>query len=134
MSANCAAMYSVARSPPRVPGPRPSSRSDARNLTCARMRSPEISVIWAVAARAVAARSMRFMLVAESFHDLGFADLTRQTQIPAVWSLGRELGAGGNLLAAAVAGAFALGFHTGDSSAARVLASGSFDGVRDTEV
>src|SRR5438093_6582667 len=40
-------MYSVARSPPRAPTPRPSRRSLERNFTWARMRSPAISVIWA---------------------------------------------------------------------------------------
>src|SRR5277367_5938705 len=47
VSANCAAIYSVASSPPRAPTPRPSSRSLDRNFTCARMRWPAISVIWA---------------------------------------------------------------------------------------
>src|SRR5712692_7154709 len=36
-------MYSVARPSPLVPGPRPSSKSLERNLTCARMRWAEIS-------------------------------------------------------------------------------------------
>src|SRR5271170_5597469 len=41
-SANCVAMYFAAISLPRNPGPRPSSRSSARNLTCARIFSPSI--------------------------------------------------------------------------------------------
>ncbi len=50
-SANCVAMYSAASSPPRVPGPRPSSRSRERKRTCARIFSGSMD---AAASRAAA--------------------------------------------------------------------------------
>ena len=64
-AANWLAMYSVAKSPPRVPTPRPSSRSLARNFTCARMRSPEISEFWASApaASTMAVRSLDWNMI-----------------------------------------------------------------------
>src|ERR1700722_3453935 len=89
-------MYSVARSPPREPGARPSSRSLDRNLTCARMRSPETSVICAearlearkaITSKAIrGSRSVRFIrvLVPKSLFDLGKADLTGQAQVLAI--------------------------------------------------
>src|SRR6204780_4951077 len=55
-------MYSVARSPPRTPTPRPSKRSLDRNFTCARIRSPEISVDCASATMVITNRTF-FMLL-----------------------------------------------------------------------
>src|SRR3954447_20955792 len=46
-------MYSVARSPPRLPTPRPSSKSLARKRVWARMRSAEIAASWPKAATTV---------------------------------------------------------------------------------
>src|ERR1039458_3887061 len=45
--ANWGAMYSVARSPPRAPTPRPSSKSSDRKRSCSRIRSAEIEPSWA---------------------------------------------------------------------------------------
>src|SRR6185295_11290863 len=105
-------MYSVARSPPREPGARPSSRSLARNLTCARMRWPETSVICAQATIAAnGSRKNSFIgLVTESLFNLGEPDLAGQTEILAVFP-GRQLGHGRDSLAAGVTGSNAVPFH-----------------------